>query len=316
MKKFISRLALFILLPLPFLFVLNYITDKGLHKSNLPLFTEWNDIYASKANADVLINGSSRAWVHVSPKILDSALNTNSYNIGIDGWHFKMQYARFRVYMQHNKKPRLIIQSLDMTTLHNRSDLFQYQQFLPYLNDSIIWNATMGYRGHFNDFQRYFPLYKYNQNLRFIKEGVLAYLNHDRNPRVKYKGYQGQNATWSDAFEIFKKENPNGSEVEVDRSTCEDFEAYLSYCKQNNIKVVLVYSPEYYEMKPLWTNREQIFNRYRAYAKEFDIPFLDYSNDSLCFNTKYFYNSQHMNTAGSEIFSRQLAADVKQYLQN
>ena len=41
------------------------------------------------------------------------------------------------------------------------------------------------------------------------------------------------------------------------------------------------------------------------------LTFLDYSYDSISFKKEYFYNSLYLNKTGAEIFTRQLAHDLK-----
>ena len=55
-------------------------------------------------------------------------------------------------------------------------------------------------------------------------------------------------------------------------------------------------------------------NLYRQFAKKYDLIFLDYSNDPISYNKSLFYNSNHLNAEGSEIFSKKLAADIKKSL--
>ena len=131
MKRFIYNLLLFCLLPLPFLYGLQMIVDSGLKKSNHLLYAEWNDIYNGEINADLIVMGSSRAELQISPTILDRNLKLNTYNLGISAWTFPMQYARFKIYLKHNAKPRYIVHSLDLQMFSRREDLFNYQQFLP-----------------------------------------------------------------------------------------------------------------------------------------------------------------------------------------
>ena len=50
---------------------------------------------------------------------------------------------------------------------------------------------------------------------------------------------------------------------------------------------------------------------YRDISTKYSIEFYDYSNDSLCFDKKYFYNASHLNNTGAEIFSKTLARDLK-----
>ena len=116
MKRFSLRLLWFCLLPLPLLFGLNYVVETGLKKSRSYYYAEWNDIFNSKINADVLICGSSRAYVHLSPKIIDTILHIKSYNIGMNGTQFLMEYDRFRIYLKHNKKPKYVIQTVDFAS--------------------------------------------------------------------------------------------------------------------------------------------------------------------------------------------------------
>jgi hypothetical protein len=47
------------------------------------------------------------------------------------------------------------------------------------------------------------------------------------------------------------------------------------------------------------------------FGKKYDIPYLDYSNDTMSFNKVYFYNSTHMNIRGAELFSKKLVMDLK-----
>ncbi|MBE2208298.1 MAG: hypothetical protein IAE84_11975, partial [Saprospiraceae bacterium] len=69
-------------------------------------FEVWNDIYNSNVNCDIAIYGSSRAWVHIDPKILSHILQLNVYNFGIDGHNFWLQYLRHIEFLKYNPKPK------------------------------------------------------------------------------------------------------------------------------------------------------------------------------------------------------------------
>jgi hypothetical protein len=148
----------------------------------------WDDIYNSNVNADVLIQGSSRAWVQLDPAVIDSTLNVNSYNIGIDGYNFHMQHCRYQVYTRYNKKPGIIIQSLDLLSLHKRANLYMYEQFIPYLDDNLINQATRQYSGlSLADY--YLPLYKYSHRLNMAFVGLSSFFMPVKQVSKKYKGF-------------------------------------------------------------------------------------------------------------------------------
>ena len=90
------------------------------------------------------------------------------------------------------------------------------------------------------------------------------------------------------------------------------FEDFLSYCKKNNIELVLVYTPEYFEAQQYFENRTAILQMYAQLSAKYEHLFLDYSNHELCKKKELFFNSQHLNKEGSEIFSRLLVTDLKE----
>ncbi len=316
MKKFLISLLIFCLAPLPILFFGAHVVDSGLRKSHYTYYDEWNELFNGRINADLLVMGSSRAWVHFSPKILDSTLNLNCYNLGLDGSPFELQYKRFKMYLQHNKKPRYIVQEVGLVaTLAKGTEVPGTQQFLPYLQDTMVWGIVSNSNTHFNIFDKYFPLYKYNNELVLIKEGIMSYRGKGIKP-VKYKGYQGQEKPWDNSFEDFKAENPGGWGPRFDTESVALFHEFLSFCKTNDIKVVMVYPPVYYGITEMLDKKigDKIFGEYRAFSKEFDFPFLDYTNDSLTLTKANFYNSQHLNKSGSEQFSRKFALTLKEII--
>jgi hypothetical protein len=300
MLRFIRRLSLFLLIPLPFLYGLQYVVDSGLRKSNGAMFAEWNDIYSGRINTDTIVMGSSRAWVHYDPRILDA------YNLGIDGFPFPMQKARFDIYLKHNPKPKVVIQNMDAFILAKRKDLYNHGQFLPYLYDPDVWKATDGHQGAFSWPQMYFPMFKYNNQFGLVWQGIWSFLGFTETP-VKYRGYQGQDKVWDDSFEQFRQANPKGVIYEIDPYVEQQFREYLQFCRDNGIKVYLVFSPEYVGAQRLGLNRADVITRYRQLADETGAIFINYSDHHLSFDTKYFYNSQHLNKTGAELFSTDLA---------
>ncbi len=111
MKKLYYNLVIFLGLVLPPLALLHYITQKGLQKS---YFTSgcMPDIYNSRVNADLLFIGPSTTELELSPRIFDSTLKINSYNMGIAGQPFHLQKALFDIYIAHNRKPKTIVQCI------------------------------------------------------------------------------------------------------------------------------------------------------------------------------------------------------------
>lgn len=90
------------------------------------------------------------------------------------------------------------------------------------------------------------------------------------------------------------------------------FDSFLNHCKENDIQVILVFSPLYYKAMEFTKNKGEEMQLYHSFAEKYDIPLLDYSNDPLCYDTTYFCNANHLNKKGAELFSLKLANDIKE----
>ena len=151
MKKFLINLLYFIAPIILMSYFLDIFISKNLLKSNFYAqkeYSTWNDLFNKKINSDVVIYGSSRAWVHLSPQIISDNLKVPSYNLGIDGHNFWLQYLRHKLLLKYNTKPKLIIHSLDVFTLQKKKELYNSEQFLPYiLYNKELEKSILDYEG-------------------------------------------------------------------------------------------------------------------------------------------------------------------------
>ena len=305
MKKFLIKLLLFV----SPLFLLGYFIDVfisiNLKKSNKfaeKEYPTWNAVFDGKVDSDVLIFGSSRAWIHIDPTMMSQRLGYSTYNLGIDGHNFWLQNLRYRQLLKYNKKPKLIILSLDYFTLKKNEDLYNSEQFLPYM----LWNneikeATISYNG-FKSWDYELPLLRYYGKYDAIATAIRFSTGHLSNPITRVKGYQGRDESWNSDFDNAKSSMKN-LVITLDSATIVLFEKFLKECKKEHIKLIFVYTPEYIEGQKFVKNRKQIMNLYKKFSDQYGIPFYDYSNDPLSFQRTYFYNASHLNKKGSELFT-------------
>jgi hypothetical protein len=90
----------------------------------------------------------------------------------------------------------------------------------------------------------------------------------------------------------------------------------IDLCRQRGIRLILVYSPEYYEMQELTINRSEIFSEFEKMSRKYQVPFWDYSRCPLVYERKYFNNSQHMNVDGASAFSENLAERIAGFVRS
>ncbi len=313
MRKFLKGILFFTIPYFLLAYPLDLLISYNLKKSNYAWgeYNTWNDLYNGKINAEIVIYGSSRARVHIDPELLEKSFGLRAYNLGIDGHNFWLQYLRHKTLLKYNKKPKYIILSVDIWSLRNQEELFNSDQFLPYmLNNLDIKNFTASYK-IFSSIDYHFPLMRYFGNKNAFVQSFENTIFFPQTKPERIKGFKAENRTWNADFSKAKAKMDT-YEAKVDPKLIELFDNFLMECKQKDIKVILVYTPEYIEGQHFVKNRKYVINLFENYSEKHKIPFLDYSNNDICTKKKYFYNASHLNKIGAELFTNILINDLKE----
>ena len=309
MKKFIRNFVVFLLCVTSLAYIIDYSISHGLSKMEDYRFQTWNDIVNSNINADLIVMCNSRAFSHYSPAILDSVLHMNTYNIGIGGHPFNVQYLRYKLYRRYNKKPKIIIQNIDFLTLTNSRIGHEREQLFPYIQDSFLRNqlSDVGY----SNLEMYIPLYRYFGYSMVIKNGLTEFsgLKH-YNHQPSIKGYRPEAGKW-DGTELSRLER---IKPVMDTKTIRLFEKFLMECRNEHITVFLVNSPLYVEASRKMEKTLEFKQLIQSFSEKYKFQYLDYSTDSICSDSSLFHVAVHLNQNGANIFTRKLAIKLKSEL--
>ncbi len=307
MKLFIKKNLLFFL-PLALLsYPLDLLISSRLKESNTSLgeYEVWSDIYRGSIDAEIAIYGSSRAWVHLNPQIFESKLKKPTYNLGIDGHSFHLQYLRHKEYFKFNKHPKMIILSLDVFTLSKRTELYNYSQFSPYmLWNKTIFDFTSSYKG-FSRLDYFIPLIRYKGEKNFSE-----HLFESDTSSYRYKGFKGFDRKWNTNLEDAKK-TKTSNYISVDSNTVKLFKKFIRDVQKEGVRLVFVYTPEYIEGQDFTENRGEVISFYSSLSKSYEVPFLNYSDSLLSYRKELFYNTLHLNEKGANIFTEKFIADLE-----
>lgn len=313
MRHFVLKLVKFFIPIIIFMLVFDYVFSKKLVKTNLSQgeFEVWSDIYRGEIKADLAIYGSSRAWVHFNPKILEDLTGLSTYNFGVDGQNFEIQYLRHTEYFSNNKKPKIIVFSLDVFTFEKKDKLYNSDQFLPYMFQNSRYFSTLIDTENFNVYDFTVPSVRY-----FGKyEMFYKFFEAKANLKYRYKGFRGNKRRWVES-ENQRIANTSKYQVKIDRDLINKFEKNIKELKKQGVKLIFVYTPEYIKGQDFLQNRERIFEIYQSISKSEEIPFWDYSKDSISLEKHLFYNSEHLNDFGAVIFSKKFSRDLLNHLKN
>jgi hypothetical protein len=313
MKNFLYHIILFFFPIVTLAYFIDVFISNCLKKSNTKdcqEYTSWNAIIEGKLDAEILIYGTSRARGNLVPSIIEKEFGMNVYNLGIDGHNIHIQNLRHRLALKYNAKPKLIIQTVDIETIE-KGKLFVSDQFLPYMLWDNEFKTTLSKYEGFSRYDYTLPLVRYYGKFYTIRTAMKSFLIPKSNLKERVEGFQANTPpVWKNPFN-----NPNLSinvfDVKIDSPALALFDAYLRSCKENNLDVVIVFPPTYYKMTDLISNHKDIVTIYNQLAKKYDYNFIDYTQDSICFDQKYFTNATHLNETGANLYSQILSQKIK-----
>ncbi len=297
MKRFLLKIISFTFLVLCLMSILDICISSHLRTNTARIFAGLNYVYNDSTYHDVIINGNSRARVQYNPKILDTILHVNSFNLGIDGSNINRQIPKFNKYAEKHGYPKCLIQNIDLFTM-NPTFGYEREQYFPYFfYDRGLLNDVDRYE-NFSFMEKTIPGYRY---VGFI-QSVLTKMEYVH----LYKGYEAKESHWNGAlFAEISEIDYNYDSVLLNK-----FNTFIEEVILQGTKVIFVYAPIYNKVNTKCCNINEMHQMYQNVANKFDIPILDYNDIPMCYDTTYFYNATHLNRMGAELFTTKLAHDI------
>lgn len=299
MRKFlVKNIIIIIIILIPF-YIADYYKTKEYRSNNYYPFSTWNDIVDGKINSDLLILGSSRAWVQYNPMILDSLLNVSSYNLGCDGELLYPELQCYEITRAYNPAPKYVLLDIffnsltvELTTPRCK---FIYTPYIykPKFRKIVRKNANLSIPYLF------FPYYRYNE----CSGDKMVFMDPAEKP---IKGFSPKEAKW-DGKNMQRLDTVQYYRETKAISLLEDF---LKKSKKDNVSIILIHSPFERRGFEKIQDHEEMINLFRSIAERNGVPFLDYTEDPICYDTLNFYNAMHLNAHGADLFSLKLAHDL------
>lgn len=311
MKRFLLRFLLFAAVIVGMLSALAYFTDVRLRKRNHGRMKVWHQIEAGAINADVLIIGNSHAHVQINPRLLHAAFpGKRIYNLGLEGYTFDMQLARYRFYRRYNKQPETIIFCADYFQFNKSRWEVDKPQFLPYMYDTAIASALhcIGV----SRTKQFIPFLKYRGESKAVIAAITGAspLPEDEHDRRGWDGYEPMALHWNET--AFRADTlPAHFTPAVDSSVWHSFQSFLTDAVHSRTKVVVVFTPHQTRFTRQMRNADDYRTWLRAQTSA-TAPFIDFSGAAFCADTAFFYNGTHLNEKGADIFSAALADSLRQ----
>lgn len=250
---------------------------------------------ANEMTDSVLIFGSSRAIHHFNPKILEDSLGMTAYNCGLDGNGILYNYGRLLTIL-NRYTPRMIIYDVIPSFDMEKDDYTKYLQW------QKRWYDVDGIAEIFHDVnpmedvKMQSNLYRYNTSFIQMASDNIRPLQD-----ISYKGYKP----------LEGRMNYESKEMESNPALWDDlklsyFRKFIELCKENDIELVISYSP--------WYNAKdsRIYDGFSKLIDEYDLELIDLFSDSeLVHNKDYFADASHLNSEGADAFTSKFVSVLK-----
>ena len=142
------------------------------------------------------------------------------------------------------------------------------------------------------------PFYAYNSRLLKLLADMKAPDQTKQKGYVPYEGCQ----------EVIREDLPQDKH---DKLKYTYLRRLINYCKQSGIELIFAASPQLsYESDSVFTPLKRICLQER-------IPFLNHFCDKqYTSHRELFHNANHLNSQGANLYSAEIAAEIKSYRQN
>lgn len=306
MRKFIARFLIWLVIPIMAAILVDWMVSTGLRKTDIRRYAAWNDIYGGKIAADMVVIGNSQAWCSYNTYVMDSMLDINTYNLGIDGCSLHYQLIRYDTYRRFNPNPKAILLNVCFagTFTIMADEAYDREQFFPYIKDKVLISQVAKAK-RITWLDRYVPLCRYFGYREDVENGVTSFFGKTVfQDGGMHKGFRGNDYPWS------SKGIPEETFDSIDMNLVRELERFAEDCYREKVKLVFVKYPMCYPSVEHVRNLRESDSIFEAIARQYNMPILDYYYSDVTKDSTNYYNYGHLNRKGAELFTVELCRDL------
>jgi hypothetical protein len=276
--------------------------------------------FALKQDADVLILGSSRAEFQIMPAVIARRLSLRAFNAGLKGQDFLYSVALYDLWLHRHLPPRAVVLTVDVESfLHRPTEAAAAQVLAPYVGESDDLRSILESDGPQKRLELLFRTYRYNGKVLVIAKNLFTHTD------PTFDGFMARYGT----IPLIDEQRAQA------RNALDQEEAPMTYAQapfwdmkvqmlrelgaralQQHTLVLLVHAPLYHQDRAaheIWIDRMKAL-----VAVTPGIQFVDLCEvarpQSFPDERELFWDVNHLNVKGAEIFSGLLAGELQQRL--
>lgn len=263
-------------------------------------------LYAEEKNSiQVFTIGDSDVYRGVSPQVIYQKSGITSYSLSSSSQRMWQSYYSLKHALQYQKPEAVFLEVNAIRYSSGREIAMMHQYFDNMKLDSVKWEALQDPVFGFSLQEKLnfiFPIFEFHSRYKELKqEDVALAFGNLRNPE---KGMAMSAAVYPYKGSMDYMNKKTGY-FEMAENTREYLEKLTTLCEKENIRLVLFKAPE----PNNW--RLSYHNSVASFAKEHDLPFLDFNMQEYIktfdFKKDTMDKGTHLNIHGAEKLSSQMA---------
>ena len=304
MKNISIKFFIFLFIFSIIFYLLPNIIDKHRDAKN------WDYIYNTSYEIDVLFMGSSLIFTSLDPHVIDPMINKNTFNLGSSGQFIIQTYYNLIEVLKYRKIKLVVLDVNSIIT--NREDQkigfiynnlsgmkFSRNKINSFLNSidnnnnsGVLEISKMSYYKQFEYIVSLIVKEKFNwkNRIKSIQEII------SNNNEIQHtKGFLGRESIikLNDFYDI---DNSNIEYKKISKENLDYLEDFINLCQKYDIDIILLETPTLINRK--------IDNQLDYYIEKYNIKYYDFNNNySLNFKREDFSDKLHLSRNGARKFS-------------
>lgn len=265
-------------------------------------------IMLHQLDADIAVFGSSVAWVHFDPMVIENVTGASCYNFGINGANFIQYEGLLKEYLEYSES-KIIVLAGTSTEFIKRESIYEIDRYYDWFGNENVYTSLASIDPLLAWRSRYIPMYDiitlnkkiYRISLRGLLGQTYSILERE------VKGFSPKQRSWK------AKEVDGNFLIEVDNEVIKKYQETIIAINRKGKRVVLILAPIYVDGQKSIVNLNEVRKAYQTLAGEENI-FLDFTYSEICQNKSFFYNNTHLNAEGAKLFSREFSKKLLVHL--
>jgi hypothetical protein len=265
-----------------------------------------NQIMMHQINPQVICFGSSVGEVGFNSRLVSKRLRKSVYNCSIDGTSFIQYKGLIKEYANYSNENELIIFMESYFTFQNPKKVSSLERYIAHIDNINIYKSLANQQPELLWKCRYVPFYQFipvtHEYYKNVINGWISYIK-GTNEIDSLMGQTPVYRSWETDHDEFLKSGKSFT-IALDEEVINTYINDLLILKKEGRKVVIILPPVFKGLEEnKLTDFQPLRSKFKMISYKTGFPFIDFTKSDITSNKEYFYNSNHLNSVGADVFS-------------